>query len=361
MFSQRKYPRTLSGSELDDFLAQGWYRMNQMIFTTHFIFNQNGLFSTIWLRYDLDSLEYPKSIRKIKRKNDSLYQTTIGPATINSPRYQKLYNLYRANFSGILPPTLKENILGTDQSTIYRTFAVEISDSEGTLVALSLFDIGASSIASIQGIYHPDYAKDSLGIYSMIREVEWAKRYGKKFFYPGYFVPGWSRFDYKLRLGSPQYYDLYSTDWQPFRHWNYEHTPILTLRRALLKIKQELSSDNIPSRLVFYPSFEEDDHAYEMDGVELYRHPLALVLDKDMISSQRTRLVSYDLTANLYAIEEFETFPPMDYIFSKDYASTFGTDFICLALLIKEKGDANFLDRESLVERIRDITFPQPL
>ena len=41
MFAQIAYPEELAPEELDKFLANGWFRMRQTIFTTNFLhFNQ---------------------------------------------------------------------------------------------------------------------------------------------------------------------------------------------------------------------------------------------------------------------------------------------------------------------------------
>jgi arginine-tRNA-protein transferase len=38
MFADKHYPENLNLWELDQYLEKGWYRMGQVIFTTHFLF-----------------------------------------------------------------------------------------------------------------------------------------------------------------------------------------------------------------------------------------------------------------------------------------------------------------------------------
>ena len=65
-------------------------------------------------------------------------------------------------------------------------------------------------------MYDPEYDRYSLGFYTMLLEIEYCMELGLKFYYPGYVVPGYSRFDYKLRIGDVDYFDLYSKEWLPF-------------------------------------------------------------------------------------------------------------------------------------------------
>jgi len=58
------YPENLSGNQLDEYLADGWYRMQQTIFTTDVILKDNKLSPVFWLRLSLD--KYAASKKKPK-------------------------------------------------------------------------------------------------------------------------------------------------------------------------------------------------------------------------------------------------------------------------------------------------------
>lgn len=65
------------------------------------------------------------------------------------------------------------------------------------LVAVDLVDETPRALSSIYFYYHPDYAKFSLGIASVLFEIEWARRLGLDFVYLGYRVQGCPSVAYK--------------------------------------------------------------------------------------------------------------------------------------------------------------------
>ena len=87
---------------------------------------------------------------------------------------------------------------------------------------MSVFDIGATALQSIIGMYDPDYEEDSLGVYTMLLEVEWAIEQGYELYYIGYFTPGFSTFDYKLRLQNIQFFNPDSQQWFAIEQLNHD-------------------------------------------------------------------------------------------------------------------------------------------
>lgn len=205
MLTERHYPLYLTHYELDDYLARGWYRMNQMIFTCHFIYFNEGIYSPVWIRLPLHNFSFKKRLKKIIRRNKQLFRIESRPASITAEK-ERLYQLYRMNFNGQLASSLRDAMLDNTNINIYDTHEICIYH-EDQLVALSFFDKGAKAIASIKGIFHPAFAKYSLGFFTMLMEIEWARDNGKLFYYPGYVIPGRPRFDYKLRIGDVEYFN----------------------------------------------------------------------------------------------------------------------------------------------------------
>ncbi len=99
MFAIKHYPEQIKGKELDDYLANGWYRMGQTIFTTHFLCFGEAFYSAIWVRLDLEKHEFSKSLRKIIKRNNERFQFHFGKAVIDISR-ENLYQRYRVTFPG---------------------------------------------------------------------------------------------------------------------------------------------------------------------------------------------------------------------------------------------------------------------
>ena len=190
------YPLHLTGPELDVFLSMGWYRMGQGIFTTHGIFQEEQIFRVFWLRYNLQKLAPDrKSSRKII-DNNSIFQTTIKSFTI-SQEMEALYELYKAGIDFDAASSVRQWLYDAGITNVFDTYIIEVRD-EGVLIAVGIFDKGKKAIAGIMNFYNPLYKKYSLGKYLMLLKIKYAQEMKIKWYYPGYIVPGYPKFDYKL-------------------------------------------------------------------------------------------------------------------------------------------------------------------
>ncbi len=70
---------------------------------------------------------------------------------------------------------------------------------DNVLVGIDLIDILPSGISSIYFYYDPDYAKYSLGTFSMLQQIQIAKGNHLKWIYMGYYVQGCQSLEYKSR------------------------------------------------------------------------------------------------------------------------------------------------------------------
>jgi arginine-tRNA-protein transferase len=79
------------------------------------------------------------------------------------------------------------------------------------LVAASYMDVGAAAVSSIYGFFDPSEEPRSLGIATMLAEIQWAQARGCQYYYPGYAYAQPSHYDYKK-----QFKGLETFDWN---HW----------------------------------------------------------------------------------------------------------------------------------------------
>ena len=69
MFAQIEYPKNLLPEELDKYLASGWFRMRQTIFTTNFLHFNQQFYSAIWLRVALEQPIDDTKYQRLKKLN----------------------------------------------------------------------------------------------------------------------------------------------------------------------------------------------------------------------------------------------------------------------------------------------------
>ena len=135
------YPDSLTAKQLDEYLAGGWYRMQQTIFTTDVIVKDNSLLPVFWLRLSLKKYTPAKKINKIISINKS-YSIKCTPAAITE-ELENLYQLYKASVNFELSASLQDSLLGQSITSIYNTNCFTIHD-EGKLIAAGFFDEGDS-------------------------------------------------------------------------------------------------------------------------------------------------------------------------------------------------------------------------
>lgn len=70
----------------------------------------------------------------------------------------------------------------------------------GKLVGVSWLDYLPHSLSSVYFAFEPEEAKRSLGTFSVLKEIEIARSFGKEYYYLGFYVPGSLKMSYKARF-----------------------------------------------------------------------------------------------------------------------------------------------------------------
>ncbi|WP_303309679.1 GNAT family N-acetyltransferase [Hymenobacter sp. BT730] len=208
-------PLFIPGEALDFYLGQGYYRMHQDLFTCHFLPIENELYTAHWLRLVLSRVQYGPQQRRLLRLNER-FTTTIQSFRLTE-EYETLYALYRNSITFDAPPTIEAFLLAGATHNVFTTEVIEIRDG-GQLIALGIFDSGVRSMAGIMNFYHPEYRKYSLGKYLMLLKLNVAQQRQYHYYYPGYMVHQYPKFDYKLFPcpAATQVYDSQSGRWRAF-------------------------------------------------------------------------------------------------------------------------------------------------
>jgi len=255
MFAATESPEILTPKQLDVYLAKGWFRMNQTIFTTHFLQFNNEYYAAVWLRVALDNYK-PDSKHKAVLQRNKLFKTEIRKALI-TVQHEQLYNKYKTAVAFEAYSSLSQLLLNGYSENIYDTWQVDVYDNH-KLIASGFFDLGHTAAEGIVCIYHPDYKKYSLGKYLIYTKMDYCRQQGLSYFYPGYTVPGYSAFDYKLELGKAamQYYNAATTQWVPYTTRIEMYNPLTDMLQKLNLLQAKLDEKNIKNRLMHYRFFD---------------------------------------------------------------------------------------------------------
>ncbi|OHX66220.1 hypothetical protein [Flammeovirga pacifica] len=250
-------PADCTGTTLDDYLKEAWFRDGPMMSRYEMIYFREHVYSIVPIRVVLENFQFTKSQRKLIRKNNE-YKIKIQPLEI-TPEKEKMYAEHKGRFqSPNSPTTLKNYFLeeGNEESP-FETWELQILDGDH-LAAISFIDIGEEAICSILALFDPSYSKQSLGITSMLYEIEYAQMSNKKYYYPGYVLDEDSVFDYKKRLNNLQFFSWTNFNWHSWKLFDKEETSNLMIRDKLNGLLQyfdeskKLELDIVQNEAFFY-------------------------------------------------------------------------------------------------------------
>ncbi len=347
MYTELHTPIYIQAEELDAYLNKGWFRMGQMIFTCHILCFNNDVYSTIWMRLNLRNFSFKKSMRKILKRNDRLFRVEIGEPYFEGDR-QILYQKHKNRFEGYIPGTLRESLFGLEEDNIYNTREITVYDDD-KLIAVSYFDLGLNSMASIMGLFDPEYERYSLGIYTMIKEVEYGLENGMHYYYPGYIVPGYKKFDYKTRLGSMDFYDVPSDTWRPLEQLTDANLLSVLIYEKLGKLADVFESRGLNYKMLTYPFFDKEFYGNQSEA--LLQSPL--IIDCRVVNEENAfYFVEYNLEVKKYLLYKGRRMFNMIPILVSSFLERFDPQKSCLDMVQIEQLLLRSDDPEDIVNEV---------
>lgn len=297
MLAQVHFPDELKPEELDRYLADGWFRMGQTIFTTNFLNFKQQFYSAVWLRINLEDFEADKNQRKLARMN-AQFRVEIKPAQVTLDK-EVLFMRYRSGVTFEASSSLHQLLYGRSENNIFSTYEIVLYDNN-RLIACGFFDLGKKSAAGITSFYDPDYKKNSLGRYLIFLKAAYCAEKGYRYFYPGYFVPGYPAFDYKLKMNAEvlQYYSLKETRWVSIDHFSEAEIPLRRMQDKLLELQQEMKSRQLPSKILKYDFFDAA-LVPELSHLQMFDFPVFLHYE-DLPENRIRGLIVFDVRDEQY-------------------------------------------------------------
>lgn len=202
---------TVTRAELDRLLANGWRHFGRQFFRYNLAVYGNEIRRVIPLRIRLSEFRLSKSQRRVLRSNADA-NVRVGPVDI-SPELEDLFDRHKRRFKKH-PPDSVYTFISADPGiepceTLQQSVRVE-----GKLFAAGFFDAGERSLSGIYTAFEPTETRRSLGIFTILKEIEFAIDTGKEFYYQGYCYSGRSFYDYKKRFFGTEAY-AWNGVWTP--------------------------------------------------------------------------------------------------------------------------------------------------
>lgn len=178
----------------DDYLARGW-RHNSWYFYRS---NCRDCSRCIPIRVPVGSFKPSKSQRRVLKKNTATEFKMFEPLDFAVKYIEKSLSLFN-KFLKVrydksprdLGEYFTEFFISPTQTRISALFI------GGELAGNGFLDLGKTSLSTIYFSYDPRFSSFSPGTFSILKEIEWARENGLKYYYLGYYIRDISAMNYK--------------------------------------------------------------------------------------------------------------------------------------------------------------------
>ncbi len=194
------YPtRRLTPEEMDAQLASGRRRSGSFIYYTAC----PNCCACEPSRFDVRHFRLTRSLRRVWNLGNRTFDVKIGPPKDDQERLA-VFNLHRQvrNLAASEDPYTFEDFHSFLVESCCDTYELSFWEYD-RLVACTIIDCGKESVSAVYTYFDPSYSKFSPGTYSILTQLDWARREGKKYLYLGMFVADNQHLRYKARF-APQ-------------------------------------------------------------------------------------------------------------------------------------------------------------
>lgn len=199
------YSEKVAPSELDSLLADGWRHFGPNFFRYNLAVYEDEIRRVMPLRIRLSEFRLSKSQRRILKRNDDL-TVNIEPIGITA-EVEALFHRHKQRFKQHPPESIYTFVSECPELEPCTTLQQSIRTREGKLLSAGFFDKGENSLSGIYTAFEPTEGRRSLGIFTILKEIEYAISLGKEFYYQGYCYSGSSFYDYKKRFLGTEVFD----------------------------------------------------------------------------------------------------------------------------------------------------------
>ncbi|HNU92632.1 MAG TPA: arginyltransferase [Spirochaetota bacterium] len=194
----------LDAGELDGLISAGWRKFGIYYFRP----SCPGCESCVPLRVPVAGFRPSKGQRRVIRKNIRT-EARFGPLSYRP----EVYSIYREHS---LARFGRGEDLEDFLSNFYRESCPALQSEYyegGRLMAVGFLDRSSGGLSSVYFVFRTEFARNSPGIYSVIREIELAASLGLPYYYLGYCVEGCPRMEYKAEFRPFERYSWRESRW----------------------------------------------------------------------------------------------------------------------------------------------------
>lgn len=198
-------------AEHDRLLADGWRHFGRHFFRYNLALHEDEIRLVIPLRIRLSQFKLSTSQQRVVRRNEDV-DVSVGPVNV-TPDVVDLFERHKKRFRQHLPDSIYTFLARRPEDEPCEVFQQTIRIG-GRMLAAGFFDTAERSVSGIYTAFDPAETRRSLGVFTILKEIEFAADAGKEFYYLGYSYSGRSFYDYKKRFHGAEAFNWDGT-WSP--------------------------------------------------------------------------------------------------------------------------------------------------
>ncbi|MGB1198004.1 MAG: arginyltransferase [Thalassotalea sp.] len=184
-------PRLQNSEQYGWLMSQGFRRSGEQIYRPY-CENCQACQS---LRVLVNDFTPSKSQKRVLKKNKNF---TVATSTTLSDSYYPLYEQYinQLHHDGSMFPANYQQFTSFLSSGLTQQLFIEIY-ADNQLVAVAVTDVLIDALSAVYTFYHPDFKSSSLGVFSILTQIETSKNLTKQYLYLGYQIDQCKKMNYK--------------------------------------------------------------------------------------------------------------------------------------------------------------------
>lgn len=191
-------------NELDFLLSNGWRRFGLYYFRPEC----KKCFSCIPVRIPVNLFKMGKSQRRNWRKNSDIQVRFEQNAPVD-----KIYDIYQKHSKDrfgneCTREEFEFNFISDSCPSVFSLYYID-----NNLVATGFIDVSSNALSSAYFVYYPQYLSRSIGIFSILKEIEAAADLKLDYYYLGYYVKGNAKMQYKIQFKPYEWYNWEKEIW----------------------------------------------------------------------------------------------------------------------------------------------------
>lgn len=174
-------------------MSQGFRRSGDQVYRPHCV-NCNACQS---IRLPVADYKPSKSQKRLLKKNQHF---TLNISAQQQGNYYPLYQHYinAIHNDGAMYPPNEEQYQSFLTCHLTKQHFIETWHND-ILICVAVTDELPEALSAVYTFYHPDYKKSALGLYSILKQIEFSQQLNKKFLYLGYQIDECKKMNYKNR------------------------------------------------------------------------------------------------------------------------------------------------------------------